>query len=609
MNRGLRLIAGVVGLCAVALVACGKEQLTRRAPDLKVTIFTEGQNYATFSDETLTIDLGQVPTYSTAYAVYKLENPTSLPLNISSVTYTSSSGERWLDADFPTKVNPFGEEILRIGYSPMSEGTADFVVAEITSDSANARVTVVTVKGTGVFVGAPSIQVEYPGYTGPADGDCVDVDADGNNDGCVIPVANGLDMGNIGLSAQGSARLILKNIAECAPYPGADPCSSCTLRIAKGTRDIGLGFAPGTNDDARFSFAGSTATPFDVRQRGVECGESGQIRLLINFQAPDTEGDFQTRIIVESNDPARPVVEIPVIAHSRNAPVAIARFKPFDPANPTQYTDPTHVEPLTRVYFDGSQSYDPRNPTDRSLISGYRWEVVEAPAGVNVGDYQMQFQNSDKFSFWLPLAGHYVVKLTVTNIDGIESGDTADSRVEFDVVPTARMHIQLTWDNPTNDQDLHLVYASRQDELCGDNDCHWQNCNPADSNLPQWFNTSPAGSGPNPTLDIDDTNGLGPENINIKNPSPATFRVYVHNWRNDASSDTQPTRNTVRIFLDGVQVAEYRRTIKEEQLWAVADITWTATGGIVNPYASDRPGEVGTVRSFTRSDCSGGDIW
>src|SRR5262249_52469498 len=111
-----------------------------------------------------------------------------------------------------------------------------------------------------------------------------------------------------------------------------------------------------------------------------------------------------------------------------------------------------------------------------------------------------------------------------------------------------------------------------------------------------------AGAGANPHLDIDDTNGLGPENINIDNPNPATYRIYVHYYGDIAGSEA--TRSTVRVYLNGVQRAEYRRTLSHEKdLWAVADITWMADDtGTVTPYPSDTAGEVGSVASM--SDCS-----
>ena len=99
---------------------------------------------------------------------------------------------------------------------------------------------------------------------------------------------------------------------------------SCALTINNGSAfDIGLGFKEGTNDEGRFAFAGSTATPFSVPQQDVDCGNSGEIKVLVNFTAPSEEAEFSTVVVVESNDPDEPAIEIPINATARNAPIAI----------------------------------------------------------------------------------------------------------------------------------------------------------------------------------------------------------------------------------------------------------------------------------------------
>jgi hypothetical protein len=585
----------LLGLAAASFVACADDGVGRIAP--RLTVVPVGGNGATADVESLTIDLGQVPIYSTAIAVFDLKNDSGQRLEIESVEYTQQVGEKWLEPEYSATVQRFSKGTLKVGYSPIVEGRQDLAKLLIKSNAADNPAVEVTVKGTGVYVGAPDIQVEYPGYAGPDSGDCV---MNGTSVvGCAIPPSSALNMGNVGLGAMGSARIKLRNMASCAPYPGTDPCTACSLRIAKGTFDIGLGFKPGTNNDNRFAFVGSTATPFDLWQRNVECGAAGdgEVTVQINFTAPMTEGDFSTVIVVESNDPDEPAIEIPVIAKARNAPTAVCKFRAFDPANPTEYTDPSHIEPLTRVYFDGTDSFDPANPTDNSLITGYMWDVTEYPDGTNTADFQWQSRTGPRSSFWLPLAGHYVVSLMVENSSGIQS---APSYCEFDVVPGSRLHIQLTWDDPTNDQDLHLTNGTAASSICDSvNDCYFSTCNPTDT-PPVWFASGPSGAGPNPTLDIDDTDGLGPENINIDNPSAGTFRVYVHNWRQGTGTST---RNTVRIYLDGAPAAEYRRTLSQYDLWAVADIVWDASGGNVVVVPSDVSGQVGRITNLPTSSC------
>jgi hypothetical protein len=63
------------------------------------------------------------------------------------------------------------------------------------------------------------------------------------------------------------------------------------------------------------------------------------------------------------------------------------------------------IEPLGRVYFDGSQSYDPSGGS----ISQYYWEVISAPQGVNPDDYDWAGSNSAVSFFWILIVGEYTV--------------------------------------------------------------------------------------------------------------------------------------------------------------------------------------------------------
>ncbi|MBI5508741.1 MAG: hypothetical protein HY903_08300 [Deltaproteobacteria bacterium] len=662
----MRTSVAPVILCVVtALVACREDKLTRHAPRLDMTVYATGQAYDGFDDATLSIALGEVPVYATKWAIFQMSNPTQIPLKIGGVRFTASVGQRWQEAHWlsyegvaatdrerpfsspaagkklydcnlehrtcalaapacpddqvPAMVNgcdtacidakecitevpAFGVYLLGIAYQPLEEGE-HMLQAEVHSNAANAvngAPMTLSVTATAVFNGAPDVEIHYNNYAGPMVEDC-------SGGACVIPAANAMSFGNIGLTAVGTAPLTIRNTALCQPFIGVDACTLCALTVDKdgAAFDLGIGFKPGTNDDGRFYFGSSTRVPFDILQRNLDCADAinpnrraeGAVTIPVNFQAPDVEGEYHTTLVVESTDPDEPVIEIPVVAYSRNAPVAIARFREFDPLNPgAPYTDPTDIQPLRRVNFDGRQSYDPRDPTDPGLITSYTWTVVEYPIGTNPLDFQHQGVDTPLYSFWLPLAGHYVVALKVANTDGIESGDTVDSRVEFEVIPGSRIHIQLTWDDSTNDQDLHLMYLPQSSNVCEEPwDCYFANKEPV------WLNTAPAGAGPNPRLDIDDTNGLGPENINIDAPVAASYRIAIHYWRG-----TQPTRNTVRVYLNGIQVAEYRRTLTDAQAWLVADIKWNDSGiGSIEPYAADVAGQVGAIIPFSTSDCSG----
>lgn len=626
-----------LGIFLVILVGvgCAEEQLVAYLPEASLSVdredkYAEVATQTIDENEVLVIDLGEVPVYAEVKANVVVESTNAQSLRVSRVSYSDGQtvGSRWdeptwrkSEADQVSKVPPFtvpggGSRIVEIPFTPMEEGAASAMV-EIESNAKNGKIQRVMVKATGIYSGEPEIELVYNGMVVP------DAAVDCTDGVCVIPESNALDFGNIGLSTVGTAQIIIKNLAECEAYPGADVCSACPLIVDKNSsqQDIGVGFKPDTNTDGVFSFVGSTAVPFVVAQKNVDCGSEGQVKLLVSFEAPAEEGEHTAVIVIESNDADESVIEIPIRAMARNAPLAIGKIREFDSTNPSApYTDPDNIEPLDRVYFDGRFSCDTpcdgTDPNGHLTLPSFTWEVIEAPEGADESDFAWEGADTALPSMWIPIAGHYVVRLTVRNASGIESGDTTESRVEFDAVPGSAMHIQLVWDHPTNDQDLHLVLQSPNQgstNICHDDyDCYFSNCNETDINPVHWFTEAAASTGPNPRLDRDDTNGLGPENINIDEPNVGTYRVYVHYWPG-WSDGSSATVNTLRIYLNGILRFDQHRTMTaSEQVWAVADILWIDDGsdlggGTVSVYPSPQPGQVGELKTgLTSSLCSSG---
>ena len=57
---------------------------------------------------------------------------------------------------------------------------------------------------------------------------------------------------------------------------------------------------------------------------------------------------------------------------------------------------------------------------------------------------------------------------------------------------------------------------------------------------------------------------------------PGTYRTFVHYYPGFGGS-AAPTQNTLRIYLNGTLVFEENRVLTaQEQVWAVADVTWYA---------------------------------
>ena len=89
----------------------------------------------------------------------------------------------------------------------------------------------------------------------------------------------------------------------------------------------------------------------------------------------------------------------------------------------------------------------------------------------------------------------------------------------------------------------------------------------------------------NPSLDIDDTNGAGPENINLENPEEGvTYEVGAIYYRPEstfgiAGNDRRiqhPSYLTIRIYVRGELLNEFvgRELTRGRQLWHVASVKW-----------------------------------
>ncbi len=79
---------------------------------------------------------------------------------------------------------------------------------------------------------------------------------------------------------------------------------------------------------------------------------------------------------------------------------------------------------------------------------------------------------------------------------------------------------------------------------------------------------------------MDDIEGVGPENINIQSPAPASYRVVVHDYPGSERWDANEV--TVRIHIGGEIVYEESKRIEGEDSYVpFAEIDWPS--GSVTP--------------------------
>ncbi len=264
------------------------------------------------------------------------------------------------------------------------------------------------------------------------------------------------------------------------------------------------------------------------------------------------------------------------------------------------------VEPLDVVVLDASPTVDPEGDTLR-----YDWVILDRPQGSTTQPVERFFDNAQPHNggspddvttptamLFIDLAGRYVAELRVTDAEGCES----TIRVLIEAGTLQDIHVQLVWRTPADedetdgegtDLDLHLLHPNADAWFSAPYDCHY--ANPA----PDWGQLENPDD--DPTLDVDDADGAGPENINLAGAEDtdllgAPYLIGVH-YRRDAPN-FGPTFATVRVYLRGElawthtvdgEVAE--RELREAgHFWDVAHIEWPE-GRVVtrDRYYEERP--------------------
>lgn len=294
-----------------------------------------------------------------------------------------------------------------------------------------------------------------------------------------------------------------------------------------------------------YPFDAFAALPVDLAP-----GESAE--LTVTFSPIDV-GFWDGEVWVASNSPG-PDRLLPVRGTSEEQPVAICSVEP----------NPVHTL-YDRATFIGEDSYDPAG-----AALTYDWTFVSQPAGSAVSMPSGSATDPNRRNFISDVAGEYVAQLIVTNEYGIPSDPCL---VTLTSEPLQDLWVEVYWTHSGDDMDLHLLAPAGV--LTSGSDCYYANC------TGRGLDWGVAGSREdNPTLDIDDIPGTGPENINIAAPQTGTFTVYVHDY--PGSVYRQANDVTVNIYLSGQLVWTGMKTISDESDYVpFAEIVWPDQ--IVNP--------------------------
>ncbi len=154
----------------------------------------------------------------------------------------------------------------------------------------------------------------------------------------------------------------------------------------------------------------------------------------------------------------------------------------------------------------------------------------------------------------------------------VRSNDAQNPEQRVDVTALATpppledvgLHVRLSWDTDLTDVDLHLLGPGGQVWTC-EGDCYFSNPNP------NW--ADPNAFVDDPFLDLDDVDGLGPENINLETPAAGTYTVVVHYWDDHGGDEPDAT---VEVLSHGNVVARYgpQHLSAVDDTWDVVEVDW-----------------------------------
>ena len=211
-------------------------------------------------------------------------------------------------------------------------------------------------------------------------------------------------------------------------------------------------------------------------------------------------------------------------------------------------------------------------------VVAHRWTVVERPEG-SVSELDPGAEAAET-SLLLDQAGLYRLSLEVTD----DGGETSACEVWVEAAAVRDIRITVVWDTPADpdqsdtgfgagsDVDVHLLHPLG-DWFCSPRDCYYANPNP-DWGVP--FDPSD-----DPVLDIDDTDGAGPEVMLLHHPEDnRVYRVGVHYFNDHGYG---PSFVTVDIYVRGIrrfQLAN-KRMAGTDAFWDLATIAWPS--GVITP--------------------------
>ncbi len=511
------------------------------------------------------LDFGEAPLAAWTERTVLVSNPVNLPLEIAEFRMSSDSDpafaveatpmllEAGITKEIRVKVRPTVGETQIEGTLLLFSNATNGAVSETkcsypdflfrgaeedrpVGDPTDCTIVEVKLVATGVDRGVPHMQIiPIPGT--PA-----------------TPEVNAVcEFGAVGVGDTSVCRVQIRNVGERV----------LTLDGIEMSPDN-----PATRPDAEsdpvpvFSIGGSATADSLI----IEAGAAAN--LVVTFAPPGLHA-YEGTLRLQTNDPSYPdgaAIELRGVGHQ--APVAECSIYAVN--GNLEFDPEEDIEPLSDVQLTGETSY---TDVQGAEVASYHWSIVSAPDGStavltdpNGERPAFVFESSGREQPGLDLAGPYTVQLIVKDSFNVRSQPCF---VEFEAIPQDALAIQLIWDHPTSDVDIHLLRTG-DSSVYRDNglDCYYRNCrNPG----LDW----------GASLDIDDVNGYGPENISIDEPRLGDYVAGVNYYRaTPTTGGVRETIATVRVHLYGLLSCEVEAVLEDTGAWWESVIITTEKGGV-----------------------------
>ncbi len=188
-----------------------------------------------------------------------------------------------------------------------------------------------------------------------------------------------------------------------------------------------------------------------------------------------------------------------------------------------------------------------RSTRQGGSIVASAWQVLSSPNG---GAANLSRPDGPSTDCTVSGDGLFVLSLRVTDDLGASASCELSITSQAPASPTDVL-VQLTWDSADGDLDLHLNRASPANWCAAADDCYYG------ARATSW----------GASLDIDDLNGFGPENLSLRGAADGTYTVGV-----GVFSSSAPTTATLKVFIGGSLEFEDSQVMSEGPEWVPATI-------------------------------------